>query len=208
MSSYRPIRIRRGTKANLPAGGTMEGELRYCTDTKQLYLDTAEGNLLINAPIAALTWKGAIDCSGNPNYPAATLGDTYFVSVAGKIGGASGLDVTVGDMLICNTTAVAGNHAAVGSYWDMVDDPFSIYDYLLIADIDDTPVNGEVDAPISSNWAYDHAADTSAHGLNIVSPGLEDTPVDGHTTLGITSNWAYDHTTAADPHTQYLLKTT
>lgn len=283
MSSYRPIRIRRGTKANLPAPGTMEGELRYCTDTKQLYLDTAEGNLLINAPIAALTWKGAIDCSGNPNYPAATLGDTYFVSVAGKIGGASGLDVTVGDMLICNTTAVAGNHAAVGSYWDMVDDPFSIYDYLLIADIDDTPVNGEVDAPISSNWAYehttaadphtgyrlesadhthastgaqagqldhglamtaaslldndhpqyllltdiddtavngvtdapissnwayDHAADTSAHGLNIVSPGLEDTPVDGHTTLGITSNWAYDHTTLDNAHPQYLLKTT
>jgi hypothetical protein len=282
MSSYRPIRIRRGTKANLPAPGTMEGELRYCTDTKQLYLDTAEGNLLINAPIAALTWKGAIDCSGNPNYPAATLGDTYFVSVAGKIGGASGLDVTVGDMLICNTTAVAGNHAAVGSYWDMVDNPFSIYDYLLIADIDDTPVNGEVDAPISSNWAYDHvaaadphtgyrlesadhthastgaqagqldhglamtaaslldndhpqyllltdiddtavngvtdapissnwaydhAADTSAHGLNIVSPGLEDTPVDGHTTLGITSNWAYDHTTLDNAHPQYLLKT-
>lgn len=29
---------------------------------------------------------------------------------------------------------------------------------LNISDIDDTPVNGEVSAPISSNWAFDHAA--------------------------------------------------
>lgn len=27
---------------------------------------------------------------------------------------------------------------------------------LAIADIDDAPVNGVVNAPISSNWAYDH----------------------------------------------------
>jgi len=27
---------------------------------------------------------------------------------------------------------------------------------LAIADIDDVPVNGVVNAPISSNWAYDH----------------------------------------------------
>lgn len=31
--------------------------------------------------------------------------------------------------------------------------------YLLIASIDDTPVNGELTAPISSNWAYDHVTD-------------------------------------------------
>lgn len=31
-------------------------------------------------------------------------------------------------------------------------------------DVDDTPVNGVTTAPVSSNWAYDHAADTSAHG--------------------------------------------
>jgi hypothetical protein len=29
----------------------------------------------------------------------------------------------------------------------------------------DTPVNGEVDAPISSNWAFDHEADTTTHGV-------------------------------------------
>lgn len=30
-------------------------------------------------------------------------------------------------------------------------------------DVDDTPVNGATTAPVSSNWAYDHAADASAH---------------------------------------------
>ena len=30
--------------------------------------------------------------------------------------------------------------------------------YLLVADIDDTPVDAEVSQPISSNWAFDHAA--------------------------------------------------
>jgi hypothetical protein len=39
----------------------------------------------------------------------------------------------------------------------------TVDDYLLIADIDDTPANGVVNAPISSNWAYDHAISTSAH---------------------------------------------
>lgn len=35
--------------------------------------------------------------------------------------------------------------------------------YLLVADIDDTPVNGETSAPISSNWAFDHEAAADPH---------------------------------------------
>jgi len=35
--------------------------------------------------------------------------------------------------------------------------------YLLVADIDDTPVNGELAQPISSNWAFDHAAAADPH---------------------------------------------
>ncbi|GAG55885.1 unnamed protein product, partial [marine sediment metagenome] len=30
--------------------------------------------------------------------------------------------------------------------------------YIRTADVDDTAVNGEIEFPISSNWAYDHAA--------------------------------------------------
>ena len=51
----------------------------------------------------ALQYKGAIDCSSNPNYPVANAGYVYIVSVAGKIGGASGVVVVVGDMAICKT---------------------------------------------------------------------------------------------------------
>jgi hypothetical protein len=69
-----------------------------------------------------LIYKGAIDCSGNPNYPAADAGHTYFVSVAGKIGGASGIVVAAGDMAICNTDGtVSGNQATVGTYWSIIE---------------------------------------------------------------------------------------
>lgn len=37
--------------------------------------------------------------------------------------------------------------------------------YLLIADIDDTPVDGITNAPISSNWAFDHEADADPHSV-------------------------------------------
>lgn len=69
----------------------------------------------------ALVYKGVLDCSLNPNYPAANAGDFYKVSVSGKIGGASGLAVTAGDNLIClvDSTA-AGDHATVGANWNHI----------------------------------------------------------------------------------------
>lgn len=67
----------------------------------------------------ALIYKGSIDCSGNPNFPAATQGDVYRISVSGKIGGAAGDNVLAGDDIICNTTAVAGTKAEVGTSWDI-----------------------------------------------------------------------------------------
>jgi len=36
-------------------------------------------------------------------------------------------------------------------------------------DVDDTPVDGETDVPVSSNWAFDHDADASAHHSNVVT---------------------------------------
>lgn len=69
----------------------------------------------------AMVFKGVIDCSTNPNYPAADRGWTYKVSVAGKIGGASGADVDVGDTLMCLTDGTAsGNQATVGAQWNIV----------------------------------------------------------------------------------------
>ncbi len=69
----------------------------------------------------ALLYKGAIDASTNPNYPAADAGHTYRISVAGKIGGASGKNVEVGDLLICNVDGTAaGTDSVVGTKWDII----------------------------------------------------------------------------------------
>lgn len=69
----------------------------------------------------ALVFKGAIDASANPNYPAADAGGMYKISVAGKVGGASGIAVQVGDSLYCTVDSTAsGNHATVGSNWTII----------------------------------------------------------------------------------------
>jgi hypothetical protein len=62
-------------------------------------------------------WKGATDCSANPNYPTAVKGDSYTVSVAGKIGGASGSSVDVGDVFIATADNAGGTQASVGASW-------------------------------------------------------------------------------------------
>lgn len=85
----------------------------------QKAIKTYADNLIGNAN--AVVYKGTIDCSANPNYPAANAGDLYIVSVAGKIGGASGIAVEVGDLAICNTDSTAsGDQATVGQYWNVI----------------------------------------------------------------------------------------
>lgn len=69
----------------------------------------------------AYQYKGVVDCSASPNYPAASAGWTYKVSVAGKIGGASGPNVEVGDTLTCLVDgSAAGTQATVGANWIIV----------------------------------------------------------------------------------------
>jgi hypothetical protein len=62
-------------------------------------------------------FKANQDCSANPNYPAASKSDAYVVSVAGKIGGASGLSVDVGDVFVASADNAGGTQASVGSSW-------------------------------------------------------------------------------------------
>lgn len=65
--------------------------------------------------------KGGINCSANPNYPAANSGDTYRVTVAGRIGGASGPVVQVNDVIQCYVdSSSSGNHATVGANWIVI----------------------------------------------------------------------------------------
>lgn len=73
---------------------------------------------LIDASVAGLLdLKGATDCSANPNYPSASKGDAYYVSVAGKIGGASGKSVDVGDLYVASVDNAGGTEASVGTSW-------------------------------------------------------------------------------------------
>jgi len=64
--------------------------------------------------------RGGIDCSTNPNYPASNKGDRWEVTVAGKIGGALGVDVQLYDEIVCKTTTVGGDQASVGSNFYVV----------------------------------------------------------------------------------------
>lgn len=66
----------------------------------------------------AYVYKGVLDASTNPNYPAANAGHTYKVSVAGKLGGVAGVVVEIGDTITCIVDgSVAGNQATVGANW-------------------------------------------------------------------------------------------
>ena len=69
----------------------------------------------------AMVFKGTINASANPNYPAANAGHVYRISAAGKIGGAAGPNVEIGDTLYCLVdNSLAGTHATVGANWQIV----------------------------------------------------------------------------------------
>ena len=88
-------------------------------DAVKTYVDNMIGSGI--ATNDAMIFKGVLDCSTNPNYPAGDRGWVYKISVAGRIGGASGPVVEVNDTIICGTdNTVAGTHAAVGSNWNIL----------------------------------------------------------------------------------------
>src|SRR5699024_6165927 len=55
-----------------------------------------------------------IDCSSNPPYPAANAGETWKVTVGGKVGGANGEIVTPGDLIIAMNGSPGGSQATAG----------------------------------------------------------------------------------------------
>lgn len=87
------------------------------TNTTQIATTAFVTAAVTTAVTGLLDFKGSTDCSTNPNYPAASKGDAYLVSVAGKIGGASGTSVDVGDWYIANADNAGGTEASVGTSW-------------------------------------------------------------------------------------------
>lgn len=95
-----------------PSGATAAVNKTY-VDNADAGLQTQINN--INTVVSsAMKPPTGLDCSGNPNYPASSAGDQYRVTANGRIGGASGPLVKVGDIIACQTTSAAGTHAAVG----------------------------------------------------------------------------------------------
>lgn len=92
------------------------------TDKRIKYYDGTSVRVvaILDDLTGGLTYKGTLDASSNPNYPAGVVGDLYVFDGAGKIGGASGEDVEVGDMIICNTDNAGGTEAVVGGFWDTI----------------------------------------------------------------------------------------
>lgn len=87
------------------------------TDWGELGGDMNEQTDLLQALAEKATPKGLIDCSTNPDYLAGQKGDYYYVSVAGKIGGADGTDVSVGARIECLADNDGGDQVAVGASW-------------------------------------------------------------------------------------------
>jgi hypothetical protein len=107
------LRLENGTAVNrISVDGTLSGNSDLTLPTEKAiktYVDSLASSVRRN--------KGAIDCSANPNYPAGINGDTYQVSVAGKIGGVNGKVVDVNDEIVCKDDNGGGDEATVGSQW-------------------------------------------------------------------------------------------
>lgn len=100
---------------------TQEGFRFLESDTGKSYRwDGSAWDLLSDNSISVtglLELKGSTDCSSNPNYPNALVGDAYYVTVAGKIGGASGKSVDIGDLYVAKADNAGGTEASVGTSW-------------------------------------------------------------------------------------------
>ena len=101
------------TFTGTPAAPTAAGG----TNTTQIATTAFVTAAVSSAVSGLLELNGNLDCSANPNYPSASAGDTYYCSAAGKVGGASGKSVDVGDAIVAKTDNGGGTEASVGTSW-------------------------------------------------------------------------------------------
>ena len=93
----------------------VDGQVVY--DTDLMRLECFDSNEWL--PLSQME-QTLVDCSANPNYPVGGVGDLYYVTVAGKIGGAGGKTVYVGDCVLCVAENDGGTEAAVGGSWKVI----------------------------------------------------------------------------------------
>ena len=101
------------TFTGTPAAPTAAGGTNTTQIATTAFVQSAVGSVVSGL----LELKGNLDCSADPNYPSASAGDTYYCSVAGKVGGASGKSVDVGDAIVAQSDNVGGTEGSVGTSW-------------------------------------------------------------------------------------------
>lgn len=139
---------------------------------------TFKANIEDLAGLNLALYKGVIDCAANPNYPAANAAEMYFVSVAGKIGGASGVVVTAGDTIICNTDSTAsGDQATVGTYWNVLQTNI---------DLTNITITGGAISGCNVTVGSGKTLDVSAGTLTLADNQISGDKVEGGTINGIT----------------------
>jgi hypothetical protein len=96
------IKIRRGANASLPAGGTEAGELRYSTDTKEIYIDDGANNVKIGGDPAGLpvstAQQTALDLKANladPTFTGTVAGITKTMVGLGSVDNTSDVNKPV-----------------------------------------------------------------------------------------------------------------
>lgn len=104
-----------------PPSGSAGGVLAGTYPNPGFAVNMATQAELDAAIVGLLDFKGSTDASANPNYPSALKGDCYVISVAGKIGGASGKVVSVGDLVLALADNAGGTDASVGTSWDVLE---------------------------------------------------------------------------------------
>lgn len=151
--------------------------------------------------VGLLDFKGSTDCSANPNYPAALKGDFYLVSVAGKIGGASGAVVEAGDSYFALADNAGGTQASVGTSWTVLQGNATGYlplsggtlsGDLIVPDeaYDATAWNGSLEVPTKN--AVRDKIEAVVAGSGSVSDTVYGVGWNGDTTTAPSKNAVYD----------------
>jgi hypothetical protein len=134
------IKIDNSTTGNIPTWATSTGDyltsVGYSIENNLIGSTTAIANshaikTYIDDVLSlkdSFIYKGEIDCSINPNYPAGNTGDLYEITSSGLIGGISGKVTSTGDIIICLDDDVpSGNEASVGEFWIIIQGKNNIY---------------------------------------------------------------------------------
>ena len=149
---------------------SMSASLPVFTDSnKALTTKSVADTLTALGLTDSIVYKGAIDCSGNPNFPAADAGHAYIVSVDGKIGGASGVNVITGDMIICKTDGtVAGTQAAVGANWNIIEQNIDLANIIISGGAINNTTMGSI-TPAAGTFTTLKATTNAGDGKSLVS---------------------------------------